>query len=120
MVRLAAVIGRQSRYICTGTVRINQVFSRVEINSGIFQPENKYGIFILKNKYCIYFCAGQRVDSDWTEQVDRVDRGLSTWPKESSVISVGYHLLFLTLSSIATWKKFSDFLSAWNPVLFSL
>ena len=60
------------------------------------------------------------MDSDWTEQVDRVDRSLSTWLKKSSVISVGYHLLFLTLSSIATWEKFSDFLSGWNPVLFSL
>lgn len=62
---------------------------------------------------------GQRVDSGWTEQVDRVDRGLSTLDKKSSMISIGYHLLFSTLSSIATWEKFSIFLSAWNPVPFS-
>ena len=51
------------------------------------------------------------LDSGWTEQVDRVDRSLSTLDKKSLMISIGYHLLFLTLSSIATWEKFSDFLS---------
>lgn len=79
------------------------VFSSPKINTVFFAP---------KNKYCIYFCAGQRVDSGWTGQVDRVDRSLSTLDKKSPMISMGYHLLFLTLSSIATWKKFSDFLSA--------
>lgn len=60
------------------------------------------------------------LDIGWTEQVDRVDRGLSTLDKKSSMISVGYHLLFSTLSSIATWEKSCNFLSGWNPVLFSL
>ena len=51
------------------------------------------------------------MDSGWTEQVDRVDRGLSTWPEKSSVISMGYNLLFLTLSVLSSTGNSGIFLS---------
>jgi len=45
-----------------------------------FQPENKYGIFHARKINTVFIFA---LDSGWTEQVDRVDRGLSTWSKKS-------------------------------------
>lgn len=88
--------------------KLIRVFSGCKLIPIFFQLKNKYGIFHAGKINTVFIFA---LDSGWTGQVDRVDRSLSTWPKKSSVISIGYHLLFSTLSSIATWEKFSGFLS---------
>ena len=66
----------------------------------------------------IIFCARKintififALDNGWTGQVDRVDRSLSTWLKKSDVISVGYHLLFSTLSALSSMGNSGIFLS---------